>query len=47
MGHVMSRTDKELEPLISFVAYYITDPKYNGILNSVANEIMGASPQPR
>ena len=38
----MARTDKELEPLISFVSYYITDPRYNGILNSVANEILGA-----
>lgn len=37
---VMGRTDKELEPLISFVSYYIVDPKYTDILTTVAEEIL-------
>lgn len=37
---VMGRTDKELEPLISFVSYYIVDPKYTDILATVAEEIL-------
>lgn len=37
---VTGRTDKELEPLISFVSYYIVDPKYTDILTTVAEEIL-------
>lgn len=37
---IRGRTDKELEPLISFVSYYIVDPKYTDILTTVAEEIL-------
>lgn len=35
------RSDKELEPLISFVTFYITDPNYTSILVVVASLVMG------
>ena len=35
------RSDKELEPLISFVTFYITDPMYTTTLLTVANIILG------
>ena len=35
------RSDKELEPLISFVTFYITDPNYASILVVVASLVMG------
>lgn len=35
------RSDKDLEPLISFVSYYICDPLYTTLLTAVANEILG------
>ena len=39
---VKGRSDKDLEPLISFVSYYICDPLYTSLLTSVASEILGA-----
>ena len=38
---VARRSDKELEPLISFVTFYITDPMYTTTLLTVANIILG------
>ena len=35
------RSDKELEPLISFVTFYIADPLYTTTLLVVANIILG------
>lgn len=37
----MSRSDKELEPLISFVTFYISDPLYTNTLVTVATLILG------
>ena len=41
-GEVRRRSDKELEPLISFVTFYIADPLYTTTLLTVANIILGA-----
>ena len=38
---VKGRSDKDLEPLISFVSYYICDPLYTTLLTTVASEILG------
>lgn len=38
---VRRRSDKELEPLISFVTFYIADPLYTTTLLVVANIILG------
>lgn len=37
---IRGRSDKELEPLISFVTFYITDPMYTTTLLTVANIIL-------
>lgn len=38
---VMDRSDKELEPLISFVTFYISDPLYTNTLVTVATLLLG------
>ena len=38
---IKGRSDKELEPLLSFVAFSIADPQYSVILSTVANMILG------
>ena len=38
---IMDRSDKELEPLISFVTFYISDPLYTNTLVTVATLILG------
>lgn len=37
----MNRDGPELEPLISFIRYYIGDPAYTSLLTSVTHEILG------
>lgn len=37
---VRTREDKELEPLLSFVIFFITNPLYTNLLVTVANEIL-------
>lgn len=37
----MDRSDKELEPLISFVTFYISDPLYTNTLVTVATLLLG------
>ena len=37
----MNRSDKELEPLISFVTFYISDPLCTNTLVTVATLILG------
>ena len=39
----MNRDGPELEPLISFIRYYIGDPAYTSLLTSVTHEILGTN----